>query len=137
MANTYKSGSHSRYLLQYHLIFVCKYRRKLLVYPSVIADIKSLSREICIRHNVVIHYIESDKDHIHYMIETMPNINLADFVKTMKSYTTYHIWQKYPQYLSRFFWKEHTFWSDGYFLATIGNVSQETLKHYIINQGKK
>lgn len=55
----------------------------------------------------------------------------------MKAYTTYHIWQKYPQYLSRFFWKEHTFWSDGYFLATIGNVSQETLKHYIINQGKK
>jgi REP element-mobilizing transposase RayT len=51
MANTYKSGSHSRYLLQYHLIFVCKYRRKLLVYPSVIADIKSLSREICSRHN--------------------------------------------------------------------------------------
>lgn len=81
--------------------------------------------------------MESDKDHIHYMIETMPNINLADFVKTMKSYTTYHIWQKYPQYLSWFFWKEHTFWSDGYFLATIGNVSQETLKHYIISQGKK
>lgn len=85
----------------------------------------------------VIHYMESDKDHIHYMIETMPNINLADFVKTMKSYTTYHIWQKYPQYLSRFFWKEHTFWSDGYFLATIGNVNQETLKHYILNQSKK
>lgn len=137
MANTHKSGSHSRYLLQYHLIFVCKYRRKLLVYPSVIADIKALSKEICSRHNVVIHYMESDKDHIHYMIETTPNVNLADFVKTIKSYTTYHIWQKYPQYLSRFFWKEHTFWSDGYFLATIGNVSQETLKHYILNQGKK
>jgi putative transposase len=43
--------------------------------------------------------MEVDKDHIHYMIETRPNINLSDFVRTMKSYTTYHIWQKYSAYL--------------------------------------
>lgn len=137
MANTYKSNSHSRFLLQYHLIFICKYRKKLLMNQHVITDVKNLSSEICKRHNVVIHYMEVDKDHIHYMIETTPNINLADFVKTMKSYITYHIWQKYWYSLKRLFWKEHTFWSDGYFIASIGNVSQETLKHYIENQGKK
>lgn len=37
--------------------------------------------------------MEADKDHIHYMIETMPNINLSNLVKTIKSYTTYHIWR--------------------------------------------
>ena len=36
--------------------------------------------------------MEVDKDHIHYMIEARPNINLADFARTMKSYTAYHIW---------------------------------------------
>ena len=66
--------------------------------------------------------METDKDHIHYMIETEPNINLSDFVRTIKSYTTYHIWKKYRNYLSRCFWKEHTFWTDGYFAKTFGCV---------------
>ena len=80
--------------------------------------------------------METDKDHIHYMIETSPNINLSNFVKTMKSYITYHIWQKYYNYLSKYFWNERTLFSDGYFLASIGNVSQDVLKEYIENQDK-
>lgn len=136
MANTYKSGSHNKYLLQYHLIFVCKYRRQLLCSNNIAYDIKRLSSEICKKYNVIIHYMEVDKDHIHYMIETTPNINLSNLVRTIKSYTAYHIWEKYPAYLSKCFWKERTFWSDGYFISSIGNVSQETLKHYIENQGK-
>ncbi len=136
MANTYKSGSHNKYLLQYHLIFVCKYRKKLLSANNIVSDIKRLSLEVCSKHNVVIHYIEVDKDHIHYMIETTPNINLSNLVRTMKSYTAYYIWEKYSVYLSKCFWKERTFWSDAYFISSIGNVSQETLQHYIENQGK-
>ena len=97
--NTYKSNSHSRYLLQFHLIFVCKYRRKLMCANNIAGDIKKLS------------------------------------VKTMKSYITYHMWQKYPNYLSKCFWNEHTLFSDGYFLASVGNVSQDVLKEYIENQG--
>ena len=61
MPNTYKSGNHSKYLLQDHLIFVCKYRKKLLVNQNVIADVKALSTEICKKHsvNVVRHIIET------------------------------------------------------------------------------
>lgn len=136
MANTYKSGSHNKYLLQYHLIFVCKYRRKLLSANHIASDIKKLSLEICSKHNVVVHYMEVDKDHIPHMMETTPNINLSNLVRTRKSYTSYPIWEKYSTYLSKCFWKERTFWSDGYFISRIGNVSQETLQHDIENQGK-
>ncbi len=136
MNNTLKTNAHSKYLLQYHLIFVCKYRKKLLSANNISSDIKRLSRDICSKHNVVIHYMETDKDHIHYMIETTPNINLAYLVRAIKSYTAFHIWEKYPIYLSKCFWKEKTFWSDGYFISSIGNVSEATLKEYIENQGK-
>jgi putative transposase len=78
-----------------------------LINQYIVSDIKRLSREICSKHNVSIKYMEVDKDHIHYMIETRPNINLSDFIRTMKSYTTYYIWQKYSAYLSNYFWKEH------------------------------
>lgn len=79
--------------------------------------------------------MEVDKDHIHYMIETRPNINLSDFVRTMKSYITYRIWKKYSAYLHKCFWKEKTFFTDGYFICSVGNVSEKTLKEYIENQG--
>lgn len=89
----WKSNSHSKYLLQYHLIFVCKYRKKLFCHSGISDDMKQFSYEICRKHDVNIKYMETDKDHIHYMIETKPNCNLANIVKTIKSYTTYHIWK--------------------------------------------
>ena len=83
----------------------------------------------------VIRYMETDKDHIHYMIETEPTMSISKIVNLMKSYTTYHIWEKYPEYLRKHFWKEHAFWTDGYFVCSVGNVSEEMLGKYIENQG--
>lgn len=76
-------------------------------------DIKQFSYEICQKHKAVIRYMETDKDHIHYMIET----------------------ERYPNYLRKHFWKEHTFWTDGYFACSVGNVSEEMPRKYIENQG--
>lgn len=133
--SNWNSGSHNKYLLQYHLIYVCKYRKQLLSNKSIADDTKRLSNEICQKHKVHIKYMEVDKDHIHYMIETRPNINLSDFVRTMKSYVTYHIWELYEYYLRKYFWKERTFFTDGYFICLVGNVSEKMLKEYIENQG--
>lgn len=83
----------------------------------------------------VIRYMETDKDHIHYMIETESTMSISKIVNLMKSYTTYHIWKRYPDYLRKYFWKEHTFWTDGYFVCSVGNVSEEMLRKYIENQG--
>lgn len=74
--------------------------------------------------------------HIHYMIETTPDVRLSDYARVLKQYTAYHLWQKYGSWLSSIFWHERTFWSDGYFIASIGEVSSETLKTYIENQGR-
>ena len=58
------------------------------------------------------------------MIETEPTMSISKIVNLMKSYTTYHIWKKYLDYLRKHFWKEHTFWTDGYFVCSVGNVSE-------------
>lgn len=79
--------------------------------------------------------MKTDKDHIHYMIEIEPNINLSDLVRTIKSYTAYHIWGFHKEYLSKQFWKENTFWTDRYFICSIGNVIEKQLRKYIDNQG--
>ena len=73
--------------------------------------------------------METDKDHIHYMLEIIPNTNLADLVKTIKSYTTFHIWSYFQNRLSKEFWKEHTFWTDGYFLTSLVMYHKKFLNH--------
>ena len=132
---TWKSKNRHKYLLQYHIIFVCKYRKKLLMSKQISDDIKQFSYEICQKHKAVIRYMETDQDHIHYMIETEPAMSISKIVNLMKSYTTYHIWEKYPNYLRKHFRKEHTFWTDGYFACSVGSVSEEMLRKYIENQG--
>ena len=134
---TWKSKNRHKYLLQYHIIFVCKYRKKLLMSKQISDDIKQFSYEICQKHKAVIRYMETDQDHIHYMIETEPAMSISKIVNLMKSYTTYHIWEKYPNYLRKHFRKEHTFWTDGYFACSVGSVSEEMLRKYIENQGQE
>lgn len=131
----WNTKNRHKFLLQYHIIFVCKYRKKLLLSKNISDDIKNFSNQICEKHNIVIRYMETDKDNIHYMIELETTQSISRVVSIIKSYTTYHIWKKYSQYLSRYFWKERTFWSDGYFVSTIVNVSEERLHTYIENQG--
>jgi len=129
--------SHNRrkYLLQYHLIFVCKYRKNLLSLSAVSDEVKRLSSVICERHNVQIRYMETDKNHIHYMIETGPEISISKVVALLKSFTTYWLWKSFDSILNKEFWKERTFWTDGYFVCSVGNVSEKMLKEYIENQG--
>lgn len=68
------------------------------------------------------------------MIEVNHVDNLVSYIRVLKRHTTYHIWKYCDSYLKRYFWKEKTFWSDGYFISFIENVSEQTPINYIENQ---
>ncbi|MEK3646381.1 MULTISPECIES: IS200/IS605 family transposase [unclassified Aeribacillus] len=129
----YISENHSKHLLLCHLIFVCKYRKKLLL--KVGDDIKTEIESISNRYGWQIIEQEIDQDHIHILIRYSPKWSILEIVRLLKQLTTYRIWQKHNEYLSQHFWKERTFWSDGYFSCSIGNVSKEIIQKYIQEQG--
>lgn len=131
---TLKSSSSCKFLLLYHFIFVTKYRRKILN-DSVSNDLKKIFLDISLKYSFKIHAQEIDKDHIHLMIESIPTISCSQICRVLKQESTIAIWKLYNNYLSNFYWKERTIWSDGYFVSTIGNVSEQTLRHYIETQG--
>lgn len=85
MGHRYDHGNHSKYLLRYHLVLVRQYRRPLLVNKEVIGTAKTLSATIARQYDVTIPYMETDRDPIHYMLQTSPAIRLSDFVRTLKS----------------------------------------------------
>ena len=79
--------------------------------------------------------MELDTDHLHLMVMWKPNISPTQIVKKLKQESTIGIWQIFPNELKNHYWKQRTFWTDGYFISSIGEVSAETLKNYIENQG--
>lgn len=129
----YKSLNHSKFILTYHIIFTCKYRKKLLVrYGN---DIKQIMFDISKKYDFIIKEMEVDKDHIHLMIDSVPKLSPLMIVRILKQQSTIEIWRMHSKELKRHYWVENTFWTDGYFASTIGEVSSKTLKHYIENQG--
>lgn len=130
MNNKYKTTSHAKHLLQFHVIFVCKFRYKFLQNEKIDIFIKNKLIETAERNKCQIHFIESDKDHIHILIETIPNVNLSQLVNKLKQSTSYHVWKELPEEMSKYYWNnKHFCWTRGYFISSIGNVSQETLRH--------
>ena len=129
----YKSKNHSKFILTYHIIFVCKYRKKLLIKYG--EDVKQIMHDISKRYDFDIKEMEVDKDHIHMMISSVPKISPLQIVRVLKQQSTIQMWRRYASELKKQYWKENTFWTDGYFCSTIGEVSSKILKHYIQNQG--
>ena len=131
----YVSRNHSKYLLMCHLIFVCKYRKKLLIKYG--EEIKQLFYDIAEEKDLNIIEMEVDKDHIHTLVQYPPTKSILEIVRCFKQMSTYRIWRQNNNqiYLKKHFWKENTFWSDGYFACSIGNVSKEIIEKYIQEQG--
>ena len=78
--------------------------------------------------------METDKDHIHILLSYDTTTKVCDIAKTLKQEVANDLWQKYPFFLSKQYWKKRIFWSDGYFACSVGRVSEKTIKHYIDTQ---
>jgi putative transposase len=79
--------------------------------------------------------MEVDKDHLHLLIDSTPNISALQIVRKLKQESTAALWKYHSQILQKHFWKERTFWTDGYFVSTTGQASEETIRQYIATQG--
>ena len=110
----YQSKNHSKFILTYHIIFTCKYRKKLLIKYG--EDIKQIMFDISKKYDFEIKEMEVDKDHIHMMISSVPKISPLQIVRVLKQQSTIQMWRRYASELKKQYWKENTFWTDGYFL---------------------
>ena len=134
MDNRYNRHNRQKYSLKVHIVLVTKYRKQLLK-GSITDDVKQEILDIANTRGYEIIAIETDKDHMPFLLSYDTADRVCDIVKIVKQETTYHLWQKYSSVLSRQYWKEKTFYSDGYFACSIGEVSSATKQKYIESQG--
>ena len=134
MDNRYNRHNRRKYSLKVHIVPVIKYRKQLLK-GSISDDFKQQIFDIANTRGYEIIAMETDKDHIHFLLSYDATDRVCDIVKIVKQETTYYLWQKYNSVLSKQYWKKKIFWSDGYFACSIGEVSSATIQKYIESQG--
>ena len=134
MDNRYYRHNRRKYSLKVHIVLVTKYRKQLLQ-GFIADDVKQKILDIANTRGYEIIAMETDKDHIHFLLSYDATDRVYDIVKIVKQETTYYLWQKYNSVLSKQYWKKKIFWSDGYFACSIGEVSSATIQKYIESQG--
>lgn len=124
------------YSLRYHLIICVKYRKKCFSDERLRERFKELSTFVAGTQGVEVIDQECGDDHVHLLISAKPSTNLTKYINFLKTYTSKNLRKEFSEELSDQLWGD-AFWSPNYYLATVGNVSLDTLYNYVENQRKK
>jgi putative transposase len=131
----YIHKSHNVTVLIYHLVFPAKYRR--VVFDEAV---DSVLKEICLdiekRYQMKFLEIGTDKDHVHFLIQSVPTYHVTKLVTMLKSLTAREVFKRCPHVKKKLWGGE--FWSDGYYASTVGKHGNEnTIGDYVKKQGTK
>jgi putative transposase len=120
-------------VLIYHLVFPAKYRRAVFD-----RDVDKWLKDVCLdiekRYQMKFLEIGTDKDHVHFLVQTVPTYSVTKVVTTIKSITAREIFRKYPEVKKQLWGGE--FWTDRYYAGTVGKHGNEnTIANYVKRQG--
>jgi putative transposase len=130
MSRAYQRKTTSVFLLNYHLIWIPKYRRKVLV-GKVRERLIELIKEVCERKQWDIIALEVMPGHLHIFLGASPNDSVETIVRYLKGYTSFRLRQEFP-HLARM----KSLWTRSYFVSTASNASGVTIERYIAEQRK-
>ena len=128
------TNNHSVYLLNYHLIFVVKYRKQ-VINGDVSIRLKEIFEKIALNHGINLQEWNHDKDHVHILFRSQPKTEISKFINAYKSASSRLIKKEFPEVKNKL-WKEF-FWSRSFCLLTTGGAPLEVIKQYIQSQGEK
>ena len=121
--------SHGFGQLTYHVVFVPKFRRPIFNEPFVKKACEMLFRQIAETYKFVIHELQIMSDHVHLFVGIKPDDNISKVVQLFKGISARRLFQRFPE-LSLKVSRKHI-WSAGKFYRSVGNVTADTVKHYI------
>ena len=129
MDNT--SISHTKSNCIYHIVFIPKYRRKIL-YGKLKTDVRDIIRKLCEFKNVEIVEGSVCVDHVHLCLKIPPKLSVSEFMGYLKGKSALMIFDAHPEIRTK---GDRHFWASGYYVDTVGR-NEETIVEYIRNQYK-
>ena len=129
----YIHKSHNVSILLYHFVCPAKYRR-VVFSKAVDMTMKAICLEIEKRYEVHFLEIGTDKDHVHFLVQSVPMKSAYEIIRMVKSITAREIFRKHPEVKAKLWGGE--FWTDGYFVNTVSKFGDETsISEYVRDQG--
>ena len=126
-----RKGVHTQYDLQYHVVWITKYRRKILN-GKIAERLKVLLMQGCSAKGITIIKGKIKSDHVHLLISVNPTLSVAQIMQYLKGRSSKKLQEEFTT-LRKQFWGQHM-WATGYFCRTVGTVTDEIIKEYIENQ---
>ena len=133
MSEKYRKGSHTVYDIQYHFVWVTKYRYQVMK-GDVALRLRELIRQVCEARGITILSGHVSKDHVHVHVSCPPELSPSKIAQYVKGRSSRLIQQEFP-HLRKRYWGQHL-WARGYFCASIGNVTEKMIAAYIAQQEK-
>ncbi|WAG56682.1 IS200/IS605 family transposase [Clostridium estertheticum] len=128
------TNNHSVFLLNYHLVLVIKYRKK-VINDEISNRLREIFEYICPKYNIILDEWNHDKDHVHLLFRGYPNTDISKFINAYKSASSRLIKKEFLSIKTQL-WKQH-FWSKSYCLITTGGAPIDIVRKYIETQGLK
>ena len=127
--------SHNVSIMIYHFVCPAKYRR-LVIDDDVDSVLREVCQEIEKRYDIRFLEIGAERDHVHFLIQSVPKVSATQIIRTVKSITAREIFVRCPQVKKKLWGGE--FWTEGYYVSTVGqHGNEETISNYVRNQGKE
>jgi REP element-mobilizing transposase RayT len=119
----------------YHFVCPAKYRR--VVFSAAVDEgLKEICQEIEDRYDITFLEIGTDKDHVHFLVQSVPKLSPSQIIRTIKSITAKKIFERFPDVKKKLWGGE--FWSDGYYVSTVGkDTNVHVISNYVKNQEKE
>ena len=127
----YRKLTHVVYKCDYHIVFVPKYRFRILS-GAAKEFIEEELRKLCEWKSVEIEEMNVQIDHVHMLVSIPPKISVSEFMGTIKGKTAIKLFKSFPGLRKKPYWGNH-FWARGYFVSTVG-IDEELIKRYVRHQ---
>jgi REP element-mobilizing transposase RayT len=127
--------SHNVSILVYHFVCPAKYRR-VVIDEAVDQVLREVCLDIAKRYQIEFLEIGTDRDHTHFLVQSVPSYSPTKIITIIKSLTAREVFARVPSVKKQLWGGE--FWTDGYYVGTVGqHATEEVIKQYVKNQGQE
>lgn len=132
-----RSGAHCRHNIKYHLIWIPKYRREVLV-GEIPKRLKQILEEIAKAYELKIIAQDIMPDHVHVLVEAPPKHSPSKIAQVFKSISSRILREEFLPQLRKFIWKDGVLWATGYYVASVSDgATTEVVAEYINTQKER
>jgi putative transposase len=120
--------------LNAHLVFVTKYRKK-VINTEILAELKSILTRLLLANGSELVEFGGESDHVHLLISYPPTVTLSKLINNLKAVSSKLIRKQYQEHVNKFYWKP-VFWTSAYCVVSAGGAPLDTIKKYIQSQNE-